>query len=57
MTIKNCIGIIVINISHSSQTSLLRRLQAQPHPDEVPPSGEIYPFSKMALPFEPLMGF
>ena len=38
-------------------TSLLRRLQAQTLPDEAPPIGKIYPFTKMALTFEPLMGF
>ena len=36
-------------------TSLLRRLQAQTLPDATPPVGKINPFSKMALPFEPLM--
>ena len=38
------------------RTSLLRRLQAQTHP-QAPPRGKIQPFSKMAVTFEPLMGF
>ena len=41
----------------SIETSLLRRLQAQTLPDEAPPIGKIHPFSKMAITFEPLMGF
>ena len=39
------------------KTSLLRRLQVQTLPDATPPIGQIHPFSKMAVPFEPLMGF
>ena len=39
------------------KTSLLRRLQAQTLPDEAPPIGKIHPFTKMAVTFEPLMGF
>ena len=38
-------------------TSLLRRLQVQTLPDEAPPIGKIHRFSKMAITFEPLMGF
>ena len=37
--------------------SLLRRLQAQTLPDATPPIGKIYPFSKMAVTFEPVMRF
>ena len=40
-----------------NRTSLLRRLQAQTLPDEAPPIGKIHPFTKMAITFEPLMGF
>ena len=29
----------------------------RPSPDEAPPIGKIHPFSKMAVTFEPLMGF
>ena len=39
------------------KTSLLRRLKAQTLPDATPPMGNIHPFSKMAVTFEPLMGF
>ena len=39
------------------KTSLLRRLQGRPSPAEAPPIGKIHPFSKMAVTFEPLMGF
>ena len=39
------------------ETSLLRRLQAQTLPDATPPIGKIYPFTKMAVTCEPLMGF
>ena len=39
------------------KTSLLRRLQAQTLPDATPPIGKIYPFTKMALTFEPVMRF
>ena len=39
-------------------TSLLRRLQGKPFPAEAPPIiGKIHLFSKMAVTFEPLMGF
>ena len=37
--------------------SLLRRLQAQTLPNATPPIGKIYPFTKMALTFEPVMRF
>ena len=37
------------------KTSLLRRLQAQPLPDEAPPKGKINPFSKNTVTFEPVM--
>ena len=37
------------------KTSLLRRLQEQTLPDEAPPMGKIYPFSKIAVTFEPVM--
>ena len=39
------------------KTSLLRRLQTRTLPDEAPPIGKIQRFSKMAVTFEPLMGF
>ena len=39
------------------QTSLLRRLQAQTLPDEAPPVGKIYQFSKIAVTFEPIQRF
>ena len=38
-------------------TSLLRRLQAQTLPDEAPPVGKIYLFSKIAGTFEPIQQF
>ena len=38
-------------------TSLLRRLKAQTLPDATPPIGKMYPFTKMAVTFEPLMQF
>ena len=41
----------------SWKTSLLHRLKAQTLPDEAPLIGKINPFSKMAVNFEPLMGF
>ena len=34
---------------------LLRRLQAQTLPNATPPIGNIYPFTKMAVTFEPVM--
>ena len=37
-------------------TSLLRRLQGRPSPAEAPPIGQIHPFSKIAITFEPLKG-
>ena len=39
------------------KTSLLRRLQAQTLPAEAQPIGKVHPFSKIAVAFEPLMGF
>ena len=39
------------------QHCLLRRLQAQTLPHATPPIGQIHPFSKMAVTFEPQMGF
>ena len=39
------------------ETSLLRRLQGQTLPDATPPVGKIYPFTKMAVTFEPVMQF
>ena len=53
-------GLISKEISTFSahvKTSLLRRLQGRPFPAEAPPIGKIHPFSKMAVTFEPLMGF
>ena len=40
-----------------NETSLLRRLQAQTLPDATRPIGKIHPFRKIAITFEPLMGF
>ena len=37
-----------------SETSLLRRLQGRPSPNEASPTGQIHPFSKMAKTVEPL---
>ena len=39
------------------KTSVLRRLQAQTLPNEAPPVGKIYPFSKIAVTFEPIQPF
>ena len=39
------------------KTSLLRRLQAQTLPNATPPTGKIYPFTNMAVTFEPEMRF
>ena len=39
------------------ERSLLRRLQAQTLPDATPPMSKIYPFTKMAVTFEPVMPF
>ena len=39
------------------KTSLLRKLQGRPSPAEAPPIGQIHPYSKIALIFEPLKGF
>ena len=39
------------------RTSLLRRLQAQTLRDATPPICKIYPFTKMAVCFEPVMRF
>ena len=39
------------------ETSLLCRLQAQTLPDATPPIGQIHPFIKMAITFEPLKRF
>ena len=46
-------GITTIN----RETSLLRKLQGRPSPAEAPPISKIHPFSKIAITFEPLMGF
>jgi hypothetical protein len=55
MDSSNCLN---KKISHGcSQTSLLRKLQAQTLPDATPPIGKIRPVSKMTITFEPLMGF
>ena len=43
--------------SSGKKTSLLRRPQAQILPDKAPPIGKVYPISKIAVNFEPLMGF
>ena len=43
--------------SLTTKTSLLRRLQTQTLADASPPIGKIYPFTKMAVPFEPVMQF
>ena len=48
---------IVTNLNDTSDTSLLRRLQAQTLPHEAPPIGKIHPFTKIALTFEPVMQF
>ena len=45
------------SIPNMYKPSLLRRLQGTPSPAEAPPIGKIRPFSKMAVTFEPLMGF
>jgi hypothetical protein len=39
------------------QYNSLLVVQAQTLPDATPPIGKIHPFSKMAVTFEPLMGF
>ena len=39
------------------KTRLLLMLQAHTPPDATPPIGNIQPFSKIAVTFEPLMGF
>ena len=39
------------------ETCLLRKLLVQTLPHATPPIGKINPFSKMAITFEPLMGF
>ena len=41
----------------SLRISLLRRLQTWTLTDATPPTGKINPFSKMAMTFEPIMGF
>ena len=55
--IRKRVGLRVHNIFDLIKTSLLRRLQAQTLPDATPPIGRIYPFSKMAVTFEPVMRF
>ena len=50
-------GGIIKEILSSYKTSLLCRLQTQTLPDEAPIIGKIHCFSKMAITFEPLMGF
>ena len=50
-------GSLNVQIRNNFKTSLLRRLQAQTLPDEAPPIGKIHRFSKMAVTFEPLIGF
>ena len=47
----------VLVLAPLEKKSLLRRLQAQTLPDATQPIGKINPFSKMAVTFEPLMGF
>ena len=42
----------VLKIQRCNKTSLLQTLS-----DEAPPIGKIHPFSKIAVTFEPLMGF
>ena len=42
---------------HTQKTCLLRRMQAQTLPDATPPIGLFKLFSKIAVTFEPLMGF
>ena len=43
---------------HIIKTSLLRRLQAQTLPgDALTQIDKIHPFNKMAVTFQPLMGF
>ena len=37
------------------EKSVLRRLEVQTLPDATPPIGKIYPFTKMAVTFEPVM--
>ena len=46
-------GLLVV-LLRVSQTSLLRRLQAQTLPDATPPLGKNPPFSKIAVTFEPI---
>ena len=48
---------LVIQKPKNIETSLLRRLQALTLPYANPPMGQIHPFSKIAVTFEPLMGF
>ena len=50
-------GKMNVNIRYLKKISLLLRLQAQTLPDATPPIGKIHPFSKMAVPFKPVMGF
>ena len=38
------------------KTSLLRRLQVEILPEATPTIGQIHPFSKMTVTFEPLKG-
>ena len=43
--------------THKHTTSLLRRLHAPTLPDATYPIGKIIPFCKVAVTFEPLMGY
>ena len=48
---------MTISYNYLKKTSLLRRLQEQPLPDEASPIVKIHLFSEMAVTFEPLKGF
>ena len=50
-------GIMALEVCSKLKTSLLRRMQAQTLPNATPPTGKINPFSKIAIPFEPVMRF
>ena len=57
MTDKNIQLTSTISENNTLTLALKNIEMPKPNADEAPPIGKIRPFSKMAVTFEPLMGF
>ena len=50
-------GVYSVYVEEEEKTSLLPRLQVQTLPNATQPISKIYPFTKMAVTFEPVVQF